>query len=187
MITSPSAMPDEPSPQPSGPEIQPQPPRPEELPPQPPGPDIFPGPATPEEIPQPSEPDVGPSPPDQIPAPQPDLVPTPPGNTPTMALRLTFAAALLWACGGLDLHDARAQTDQALPSAPPEVMEDAPAKTPGAGSLSEELSRSEGVIAPPEPGIDPGIVQPAPDTGGPTMPVIPPPGTSGGDPKVRPQ
>ena len=184
MIT-PLSTPNELSPQPSAPEIQPQPPRPEELPPQPPGPDIFPGPATPEEVPQPSQPDIGPSPPDQIPTPQPDLVPTPPGNTPTMALRLTFAAALLWACGGLDLHDARAQTDQALPSAPPEVMEDTPAA--GAGSLSEELSRSQGVITPPDPGVDPGMMRPAPETAGPTMPVIPPPGSPGGDPNIRPQ
>ena len=46
-------------------------------------------------------------------------------------------------------------------------MEDAPAGTPGAaGSLTEELGRSEGVIAPPDPGVDPGLVRPAPDTGG---------------------
>ena len=53
--------------------------------------------------------------------------------------------------------------------------------------LSEELERSEGVIVPADPGVDPGMVQPAPDTRGTTMPVIPPPGTPGGNPNVRPQ
>ena len=97
---------------------------------------------------------------------------------------LALAAALLWAGGGLDPSPGRAQTGQA----PPEVMEDAPAETSGAaGSLAEELERSEGVIAPPDPGVDPGLVKPAPDTGAATTPVIPPPGSPGGDPNVRPQ
>jgi hypothetical protein len=104
-----------------------------------------------------------------------------------MALGVTLAAALLWACGGLGLPAAWAQADQASPPAPPEVMEDAPAKAPDAGSLSEELERSEGVIAPPDPGVDPGLVRPAPDTRGTAMPVIPPPGTPEGDPNVRPK
>jgi hypothetical protein len=101
---------------------------------------------------------------------------------------LALAAALLWAGGGPGPPPARAQTGQAPPPAPPEVMEDAPAGTPGAaGSLAEELERSEGVIAPPDPGVDPGLVKPAPDTGAATTPVIPPPGSPGGDPNVRPQ
>ena len=101
---------------------------------------------------------------------------------------LAFAAALLWAGGGPGPPPARAQTGQALPPAPPEVMEDAPAGTPGAaGSLAEELERSEGVIAPPDPGVDPGLVKPAPDTGAVTTPVIPPPGSPGGGPNVRPR
>ena len=60
---------------------------------------------------------------------------------------------------------------------------------PGHGrSLGEELKRSEGVIVPVDPGVDLDMVQPPPDTGGAaTMPVIPPPGTPGGDPNVRPQ
>jgi hypothetical protein len=114
-------------------------------------------------------------------------VPPPPGNTPTTASGLALAAALLWACGGLDPPHARAQTGQAPPPAPPEVIEDAPVETPGAGSLAEELERSEGVITPPDPGVDPGLVRPAPDTSAVTTPVIPPPGSPGGDPNVRPQ
>ena len=60
---------------------------------------------------------------------------------------------------------------------------------PGRGApLSEELERSEGVIAPANPGVDPGMVKQPPDTGATaTMPVIPPPGTLGGNPNVRPK
>ena len=57
----------------------------------------------------------------------------------------------------------------------------------GSGSLSDRLARSGGVIAPADPGVDPGIVRPTPDTGEATMPVIPPPGTPGGDPDVQPK
>jgi hypothetical protein len=57
--------------------------------------------------------------------------------------------------------------------------------TPGAAPpLSDQLAKGEGVICPPK-GVDPGIVAPTPDVG--TMPVIPPPGSPGGDPTVRPK
>lgn len=52
-------------------------------------------------------------------------------------------------------------------------------------NLSEKLARTDGVICPPA-GLDPDIRAPAPSTGG-NMPVIPPPGTPGGDPTVRPK
>jgi hypothetical protein len=52
------------------------------------------------------------------------------------------------------------------------------------GSLSDKLARSDGVICPPER-VDPEIKQPTPQ-GGP-MPVIPPPGSPGGDPNVHPK
>jgi hypothetical protein len=54
----------------------------------------------------------------------------------------------------------------------------------GSANLSDELSRSKGVICPPA-GVDPGISVPA--VGGGVMPVIPPPGTPGGDPSVIPK
>jgi hypothetical protein len=50
--------------------------------------------------------------------------------------------------------------------------------------LSEQLSESNGVICPPA-GVDPGIS--VPPVGGGRMPVIPPPGTPGGDPNVVPK
>jgi hypothetical protein len=72
--------------------------------------------------------------------------------------------------------------------------EDKPAPTPSdqglsgssTGSLSHQLNRSGGVIHPPA-NIDPGLTQPAPDLGPHSMPVIPPPGTPGGNPDVKPK
>jgi len=51
-------------------------------------------------------------------------------------------------------------------------------------TLSEKLERSEGVVCPPA-GVDPEIA--VPPTGGGITPVIPPPGSPGGDPTVRPK
>lgn len=51
-------------------------------------------------------------------------------------------------------------------------------------SLSEKLAQSGGVICPP-PHVDPDMKVPTPP-GGP-MPVIPPPGTPGGNPNVQPK
>jgi hypothetical protein len=54
----------------------------------------------------------------------------------------------------------------------------------GDQTLSDHLARSGGVICPP-PGVDQEIKAPTPQ-GGP-MPVIPPPGTPGGDQSVQPK
>jgi hypothetical protein len=56
---------------------------------------------------------------------------------------------------------------------------------PSSGNLSERLDRSDGVIRPPA-GVDPQIQVPPPESGG-RMPVIPPPGTPGGDPRIEPK
>lgn len=74
------------------------------------------------------------------------------------------------------------------PDAPPEqIRPGPPIGAPGTGgTLSEELSRSGGVITPPQ-NVDPGMVQPPPDGGAATTPVIPPPGSPGGDPNVQPK
>jgi hypothetical protein len=50
-------------------------------------------------------------------------------------------------------------------------------------SLSERLEQTDGVICPPD--IDPDIKAPTPQAG--RTPVIPPPGSPGGDPTVRPK
>jgi hypothetical protein len=51
-------------------------------------------------------------------------------------------------------------------------------------ALGDRLARSDGVLCPPS-GVDPEIRAPTPDTG--NTPVIPPPGSPGGDPTVRPK
>jgi hypothetical protein len=53
-----------------------------------------------------------------------------------------------------------------------------------AEALGDKLARSDGVLCPPA-GVDPEIRAPTPDTG--NTPVIPPPGSPGGDPNIRPK
>lgn len=50
--------------------------------------------------------------------------------------------------------------------------------------LGDKLARNDGVLCPPA-GVDPDMRAPAPDVG--KTPVIPPPGSPGGDPTVRPK
>jgi hypothetical protein len=50
--------------------------------------------------------------------------------------------------------------------------------------LGDKLARSDGVLCPPT-GVDPGMHAPTPEKG--KMPVIPPPGSPGGNPDVRPK
>jgi hypothetical protein len=68
---------------------------------------------------------------------------------------------------------------------------DAPKQSPSLPStgetLSERLHRSDGVIKPPS-GIDPGMhVAPKDPNAGSNMPVIPPPGSPGGDQSIQPK
>jgi hypothetical protein len=70
------------------------------------------------------------------------------------------------------------------PQAPQAVPQD-PAQQEEGKSLSKNLSDSGGVVRPP-PTLDKGVVTP-PDTGPKSMPVIPPPGTPGGNPNVQPK
>lgn len=51
-------------------------------------------------------------------------------------------------------------------------------------NLSDRLDRTDGVI-PPARNLDPELTHPAPDVG--TTPVIPPPGSPGGNPQVQPK
>jgi hypothetical protein len=53
-----------------------------------------------------------------------------------------------------------------------------------AESLGDKLAKSDGVLCPPS-GVDPEIRAPTPDTG--NTPVLPPPGSPGGDPNLRPK
>jgi hypothetical protein len=87
-------------------------------------------------------------------------------------------------------QELQAQVQQpgiAAPNAPGEVptAPDAGNGKPGE-PLSDRLSRSHGVIKPPA-NVDTGIHAPAPEPNPGTTPVIPPPGTPGGDPNVQPK
>jgi hypothetical protein len=50
--------------------------------------------------------------------------------------------------------------------------------------LGDKLAKSNGVLCPPS-GVDPEIRAPTPETG--NTPVLPPPGSPGGDPNLRPK
>jgi hypothetical protein len=50
--------------------------------------------------------------------------------------------------------------------------------------LGDKLAKSDGVLCPPA-GVDPQMHAPTPNTG--NTPVIPPPGSPGGDPTIRPK
>jgi hypothetical protein len=63
----------------------------------------------------------------------------------------------------------------------PALLTDPPLR----GTSSSDLARSGGVITPPAD-VDPQIKRLPPHSGDP-MPVIPPPGTPGGDPSVKPK
>jgi hypothetical protein len=91
--------------------------------------------------------------------------PTPPVETPTPR--------------GID-PKACAPSDRLQPG---DTNPRAPAATTGE-NLSDKLARTDGVICPPA-GVDPGIHEPPPAGG--RTPVIPPPGTPGGDQSVRPK
>jgi hypothetical protein len=95
----------------------------------------------------------------------------------------------------LPIPAALAQADQSgaplgHPSNPRDCMPSAGNNDPSPGDpkhnppLSAQASPSAGVICPP-PGIDPEIS--VPPTGGGNTPVIPPPGTPGGDPTIQPK
>lgn len=108
-----------------------------------------------------------------------------------------------WALAAGVFLIAPAAAQMSSPKAPPEVPADkAPQKAPSAEhrdpkacapraettgqdkALSDKLAQTDGVICPPG-GIDPDIKMPAPETG--KTPVIPPPGSPGGDPTIRPK
>ena len=99
---------------------------------------------------------------------------------------LTLSAAMLLAATAAS---AQRQDRQGVPEKdqrPPTLMP-LPDQGEGSGSsLSDRLSKSGGVIRPPaDP--DPQMKQPTPPTGPNSMPVLPPPGTPGGDPTVKPK
>ncbi|PPQ29337.1 hypothetical protein [Rhodopila globiformis] len=73
------------------------------------------------------------------------------------------------------------------PLAPPNAPSPPPEKIapPADGTLSHQLSRQKGAIKPPN--VDPGMTVRPPARGTATTPVIPPPGSPGGNPSVVPK
>lgn len=111
--------------------------------------------------------------------------------------RSMFFAALL-ACSGAAFAQAPpTATPPAPTAAPPRPSTNCmPTQTGPTGTvepsgsgqraepLGDKLAKSDGVLCPPS-GVDPQIRAPTPETG--NTPVIPPPGSPGGDPSVRPK
>jgi hypothetical protein len=106
-----------------------------------------------------------------------------------------LAAALLM-CGGVVLTVAQPANPPSAASPPAHVDPKGCApgerlQTDGAGApqqksgepLSDKLARTDGVLCPPN--VDPEIKAPTPQGG--NMPVIPPPGSPGGDQNVQPK
>ena len=109
-------------------------------------------------------------------------------------MRTPNVVAVVATVAALSTQSAQAQLDR--PVAPPALSQPSNPCLPGVGNntasnettgsrtLSDQLSQSKGVICPPA-GVDPGIS--VPPSGGGRTPVIPPPGTPGGDPSIQPK
>jgi hypothetical protein len=122
-------------------------------------------------------------------------------------LRATFAATILVVAALPTMASAQAPSSPATPPPPTAIQGGAreeggntacapsklsnPNARPGvttgqsdSAPLSDRLAAGNGVLCPPS-GVDPEIRAPTPDAG--KMPVIPPPGSPGGDKSVQPK
>jgi hypothetical protein len=86
--------------------------------------------------------------------------------------------------GGL-MTAAAAQTPPSSPEKPPSQIPEKVAPPLEDGTNQKKLERDNGVIRPPD-NVDPGMTAKPPDTGA-RMPVIPPPGSPGGDESIKPK
>jgi hypothetical protein len=94
------------------------------------------------------------------------------------ALTAAEVAAIPVAAGAQIVQVQPAEPSPAVPATPPGCP-----NASGHDTTGNDIAHSCGVIVPPETG-DTGV-KPAPASG--AMPVIPPPGTPGGDPNVQPK
>lgn len=77
-------------------------------------------------------------------------------------------------------------TNPTVPVAPPNAPSPPPEKiAPADENMSDRLSRQKGTITPPN--VDPGMTVSPPAQSRAAMPVIPPPGSPGGNPSVVPK
>ncbi|HZW46492.1 MAG TPA: hypothetical protein VFF61_03115 [Microvirga sp.] len=109
-----------------------------------------------------------------------------------LVLSLVMAGSVTAALGqNPDVLNQQAPNMPPLQQMPPEKVEPegslTPQDPPTTGStLSDKLEQSDGVIRPPETG-SPDITVPAPVPNPGTTPVIPPPGSPGGNQQVDPK
>jgi hypothetical protein len=108
---------------------------------------------------------------------------------PSMTSCLFAAQLVLSAAAQANEPDRRPSTVDPKACSPHERLEqgprgpEPPATTGRDESAADKLARTEGVICPPD--VDPQMKVPTPEGG--RTPVIPPPGTPGGDPTLRPK
>jgi hypothetical protein len=117
-------------------------------------------------------------------------------NRRDVPTRLRALAAAGLVCGALGLAGPALAQVQSPPSPPPvapppaitvpEKIAPPLADDMTGTTLSDKLNRSDGVIKPPA-GVDPEIHAPVPQGQTRRMPVIPPPGSPGGNPDVDPK
>jgi hypothetical protein len=93
---------------------------------------------------------------------------------------LVFAATPVLAQNPL----ATSPADPTVPATPPDAASPPPEKI-APPSMSDRLAQQHGTVTPPN--VDPGIAITPPATGRATTPVIPPPGSPGGNGSVIPK
>lgn len=105
----------------------------------------------------------------------------------TMLRTLSLAALIVAAAPALAQNpQSTAPTNPTVPVAPPNNASPPPEKiAPPQGGLSDRLSQQKGMITPPN--VDPGMTVTPPRNSGATTPVIPPPGTPGGNKSIVPR
>jgi hypothetical protein len=104
-----------------------------------------------------------------------------------MLRTFSVAAAILMAVPAMAQNpQTTSPTNPTVPVAPPNAPPAPPEKiAPANGNLSDRLSQHQGTITPPN--VDPGMKVTPPGRTGASMPVIPPPGSPGGNPSVVPK
>jgi hypothetical protein len=108
-------------------------------------------------------------------------------GSPAASAAVALVSVALVSIASVQAQSERPRPPAAAPPTQGECTPDSPRppnETTGGRPLSERLAESKGVICPPT-GIDPGLT--VPPVGGGRMPVIPPPGTPGGDPGIQPR
>lgn len=71
------------------------------------------------------------------------------------------------------------------PTPPPEKLSPAAKADTNRATLSDKLAQQNGTLEPPKTGDSGAVIKPHQETG--NMPVIPPPGTKGGNQRVQPK